>query len=128
MKQGDSRGTSLHGHGFEIRHASQNLHAPVAKRSTDHPVVRQEDGLEIAGDDGVGGRISQGPHVVASVAVARGSPQIGAGHGQAPALSTCATRPRIRSSASGVTGPPTEWQPRPFGSSTVTETSASGRR
>jgi hypothetical protein len=52
VEERDPGGASLRGGGFEVLHAPQNFHAPVAKRGAEHPAAGQEDRLEIARDEG----------------------------------------------------------------------------
>jgi hypothetical protein len=48
MEKRDSGAAPLGRRGFEVFHAPENLLAPMTKRSAEHPVRRQENGLEIA--------------------------------------------------------------------------------
>jgi hypothetical protein len=59
MEKRDSGAAPLCRRSFEVFHAPENLHASMTKRSTEHPVSRQENGLEIACEERASGWIFQ---------------------------------------------------------------------
>jgi hypothetical protein len=59
MEKRDSGAAPLGRRGFEVLYAPENLHASMTKRSGQHPVSRQENGLEIACEERASGWIFQ---------------------------------------------------------------------
>jgi hypothetical protein len=59
MEKRDSGAAPLGRRGFEVFHAPENLHASMTKRSAEHSVSRQENGLEIACEERASGWIFQ---------------------------------------------------------------------
>jgi hypothetical protein len=57
MKKRDSGAAPSCRGSFEVFHAPENLHALITKRSYEHSVIRQENGLEISGNERASGRI-----------------------------------------------------------------------
>jgi hypothetical protein len=59
MEKRDSGAAPLRRRTFKVFHAPENLHASMTKRSAEHPVSRQENGLEIAREERASGWIFQ---------------------------------------------------------------------
>jgi hypothetical protein len=59
MEKRDSGAAPLCRRSFEVFHAPENLLAPMTKRSAEHPVSRQENGLEIAREQRASGWVFQ---------------------------------------------------------------------
>jgi hypothetical protein len=59
MEERDAGGAAPCRSVVEVLHASEDLHALMAKRSTEHPVARQEDSIKIACDNAVNRWIHQ---------------------------------------------------------------------
>jgi len=59
MEKRDSDAAPLCRGRFEVFHAPENLHASMTKRSTEHSVSRQENGLEIARKERASGWVFQ---------------------------------------------------------------------
>src|SRR4029077_19258163 len=57
IQKRDSRAAPPCRGSFEVFHAPENLHAPMTKRSAEHAVSRQENGLEIARNEHASGWI-----------------------------------------------------------------------
>ena len=59
VEERDSRGAPVRRGTVEILHAPKDLYASMTKRSAEHPVAGQENGLEIARDKRMGGWVIQ---------------------------------------------------------------------
>jgi hypothetical protein len=59
MEKRDSGAAPLCRRSFEVFRAPENLHASTTKRSAEHPVRRQENGLEIAREERASGCVFQ---------------------------------------------------------------------
>jgi hypothetical protein len=55
VKERDSSGAPLRGGSLEVVYPPQHLDALMSKRSAKHSMSRQEDSLEIAGDERASG-------------------------------------------------------------------------
>ena len=64
MKERDSSGTALRRGAIKVLHPPEDLYASMTKRRAEHPVTGQENGLEIARDESIGGWVIQKPSVL----------------------------------------------------------------
>jgi hypothetical protein len=55
VEERDSGSPPARSGAIEVLHAPEHLHAPVTKRSAEHPMAGQENGLDITRDESASG-------------------------------------------------------------------------